>query len=67
LEGILNEKKSLFLAYGFLLFFGTWGLHRFYLGKPFSGLFYLLTCGIFGLGVVYDFFALPFHVCAANS
>jgi TM2 domain-containing membrane protein YozV len=67
LEGILNEKKSLFWAYGFLLFFGTWGLHRFYLGKPFSGLFYLLTGGILGLGVVYDFFALPFHVCAANS
>jgi len=67
LEVVLDEKKSLFWAYGFLLFFGTLGLHRFYLGKHASGLFYLLTGGILGLGVIYDFFAMPFHVCAANS
>ncbi len=34
--------------------FGIAGLHRFYLGKPISGFFFLITGGLFGIGTVYD-------------
>ena len=34
-----NEKKSVFLAYVLWFFFGSFGVHCFYLGKPMSGLF----------------------------
>jgi TM2 domain-containing membrane protein YozV len=60
------ERKSVMWAYGFLIFFGALGIHRFYLGKPESGILYLLTGGILGLGIVWDFFTLPFQVDAAN-
>lgn len=49
------------LAYLFWLvsFSGFAGLHRFYLGKPVSGLFYLLTWGFFGVGTVIDAIRMP--------
>ena len=42
------------------------GFHRFYLGKIGSGLLYLLTGGIFGVGWLYDLFTLPMQVREAN-
>jgi len=62
-----GERKSLFVSYGFLFFFGAFGVHRFYLNKPCTGAVYFLTAGIFGLGIVYDFFMMPFHVFGANK
>lgn len=49
------------LAYLFWLpwVFGFAGLHRFYLGKPVSGLVYLVTWGLFGLGTLYDAVTMP--------
>jgi TM2 domain-containing membrane protein YozV len=61
------EKKSLIVAYLFLFYFGAFGVHRFYLRRPESGLVYLFTGGVFMLGVVFDFFALPFLVAHANQ
>ena len=42
-----------------LWFFGFAGLHRFYLGKPISGLIWFLTWGLFGMGQIVDFFLIP--------
>lgn len=49
-------RRSLSTAYLFWLpsLFGVAGLHRFYLGKPISGLVFLLTGGLFGIGTIYD-------------
>lgn len=46
------------LAWLLLTFLGIFGLHRFYMGKWISGLIYLLTVGLFGLGILYDFWTL---------
>lgn len=59
---------STFLAYllWFIGGFGTFGFHRFYLGKFGTGLLYLLTGGFFVVGSIYDFFTLPMQVRDAN-
>lgn len=36
------------------LFFGVFGIHRFYEGKKVTGFIYLFTFGILGLGVFFD-------------
>jgi TM2 domain-containing membrane protein YozV len=41
-------------------FFGVAGLHRFYLGRPISGLIYLFTAGLLGIGTFVDAFLIPF-------
>ncbi|WP_299485992.1 TM2 domain-containing protein [Acaryochloris sp. IP29b_bin.137] len=43
----------------FFATFGIFGVHRFYLGKPVSGILYLLTFGFFGIGQVVDLFLIP--------
>lgn len=49
------------LAYIFWLvsFAGFAGLHRLYLGKPVSGIFYLVTWGFFGIGTILDGIRMP--------
>lgn len=45
-------------AWILLTFFGALGIHRFYLGKIGTGIIYLLSFGLFGAGVLYDFCTL---------
>ena len=40
-------------------FLGLCGIHRFYLGKPVSGLVYLTTFGLFGFGQLFDLLSIP--------
>jgi len=46
--------------------FGLCGLHRFYLGKPISGVLYLVTLGFFGIGQIIDLARLDGMVENAN-
>lgn len=48
------------VAWVLLVFLGVFGIHRFYMGKLFTGLIYLLTGGLFGIGYVYD-------ICTLNE
>ncbi len=54
------------IAWILLTFLGVLGIHRFYLGKIVTGLLYLLTGGVFGVGVVYDFWTLNEQVHVGN-
>jgi hypothetical protein len=51
-----SEEFSPGVAFGLWLacLFGLCGVHRFYLGKPFTGLLYLFTFGLLGVGQVVD-------------
>jgi TM2 domain-containing membrane protein YozV len=59
---------STFVAYLLWLFsgFGALGFHRFYLNKFGTGILFIVTGGIFGLGSLYDLFTLPAQVREAN-
>lgn len=39
-------------------FFGVLGIHRFIVGKIGTGVLYLFTAGLFGIGVIVDFIML---------
>lgn len=62
-EGRLNYT----LAWVLLTFLGVFGLHRFYQGKILTGLLYLLTAGLVGFGVIYDFLTLNEQVSEQNQ
>lgn len=55
------------LAWLLLTFLGVFGMHRFYLGKWLTGLLYLLTFGLFGLGVLYDFWTLNDQISVRHA
>ncbi len=54
------------VAWVLLTFLGIFGVHRFYLGKWFTGLLWLLTGGLFLLGWLYDLWTLNEQVDARN-
>ncbi len=49
-----------------LTFLGIFGVHRMYMGKWITGILYLLTAGLLGLGVLYDFWTLNDQITVAN-
>jgi TM2 domain-containing membrane protein YozV len=44
----------LLIAYILWFFLGVFGVHRFYLGKWVTGIVWLCTGGLFGLGWLFD-------------
>jgi|SRR5690554_304345 len=50
----------------FLIFLGPLGIHRFYLGKWLTGLIWLCTLGLLGLGILYDYWTLNEQVDSCN-
>lgn len=49
-----TSDKSKGTAFALCLCFGWLGLHRFYVGRIFSGIFYMFSFGFFGLGWFFD-------------
>ena len=54
------------LAWILLTFVGIFGIHRFYMGKVFTGILYLLTGGLFLVGILYDFLTLNEQLSDVN-
>lgn len=50
-----------------LTFLGAFGIHRFYMGKIFTGIIYLFTLGLFGFGILYDFLTLNEQIARVNN
>ncbi|MBW2437329.1 MAG: TM2 domain-containing protein [Desulfobacterales bacterium] len=55
------------LTWILLTFLGFLGIHRMYMGKWLTGILYLLTMGLVGFGVIYDFWTLNDQVTLINS
>jgi TM2 domain-containing membrane protein YozV len=55
------------VAWILLTFLGVFGVHRFYLGKWFTGILYLCTGGLFLVGWLYDLWTLNDQVSEANQ
>ena len=54
------------LAWILLTFLGVFGIHRFYMGKWGTGIIYLVTLGLFGIGLIYDFWTLNSQISELN-
>ncbi|MCQ2501113.1 MAG: TM2 domain-containing protein [Lachnospiraceae bacterium] len=58
-----GREKNKWAAVLMCFFFGVFGVHRFYEGKIGTGLLYLFTGGLFGIGVIVDLIIL---LCKPN-
>lgn len=61
-EGPINYS----VAWILLTFLGLFGVHRMYMGKWLTGILYLLTLGLFGLGWLYDYWTLNDQITVRN-
>jgi hypothetical protein len=59
--------KSRWAAFFLCVFFGVLGVHRFYVGKIGSGLLWMFTGGICGIGVALDCLLILFGLFRDNS
>jgi TM2 domain-containing membrane protein YozV len=62
-EGNINYT----IAWVLLTFLGIFGVHRFYMGKWLTGIVYLATGGLFGIGYLYDYCTLNEQISSQNQ
>ncbi len=55
------------LSWILLTFLGIFGIHRMYMGKWITGIIYLITGGILGIGYIYDFWTLNDQITLLNA
>jgi len=55
------------LTWILLTFLGWLGIHRLYMGKWFTGIVYMFTAGLFGLGILWDFLTLNEQLSDVNN
>lgn len=55
------------IAWLLLTFLGLFGVHRMYLGKWATGILYLVTAGLLGVGYLYDFWTLNDQITVVNA
>ena len=55
------------VAWVLLAFLGLLGIHRMYMGKWFTGILYLLTLGLGGIGYLYDYWTLNEQIAIKNG
>ena len=55
------------VAWVLLTFLGFFGVHRFYMGKWVTGIIYLCTMGLLGIGYLYDFWTLNDQITVVNA
>lgn len=59
-------NKDYNVSWILLTFLGILGIHRFYLGKWITGLIWLLTGGLFLIGLLYDLWTLNTQIDEVN-
>jgi TM2 domain-containing membrane protein YozV len=55
------------VAWLLLVFLGVFGIHRMYMGKWATGILYLLTAGVFGIGYIYDLWTINDQITLING
>jgi TM2 domain-containing membrane protein YozV len=55
------------VAWVLLTFLGLFGVHRMYMGKWVTGIIYLCTAGLLGIGYLYDFWTLNEQIPVVNA
>ena len=55
------------VAWILLTFLGLFGIHRMYMGKWLTGILYLVTFGLFGIGYIYDYWTLNEQLSQLNG
>jgi len=58
IDPMQNETHSKVIGY-VLWIFGFTGSHRFYYGRPITGIIWFFTLGLFGIGWLIDLFLIP--------
>lgn len=56
----ITREKNKWISLGLCIFLGILGAHKFYERKTGVGILYIFTCGLFGIGVIFDIFTLLF-------
>ena len=63
----VDGPKDYNVTWILLTFLGVFGVHRLYMEKWLSGVLYLCTLGLFGVGVIYDFWTLNAQLSEINQ